>query len=277
MKMKLMKSVFCAFLAGGTLSLAPLANATVVDLTNDTVGTSGTINGATFQIVAPQPTGTGVIDPFLTIQNSPVEQGYNSGTNNNFDTKRVPQWNHEIHVGDLATVMHNGIACAEFIVDINEPNGGTKSLISLDMLKIYTSPTLQTSVSTAPVVINGTTYNLFNGSLGTLRYDMSNPLGLNTVMYDDFQHGSGSGDLAIFIPKSVFAGINGTDFLYMYQAWGFNADADLTTQGGFEETFAVVPEVPAFLPLGAVLLAVVGFNWLHRRRKAALETPALAA
>src|SRR6266851_1847298 len=74
MKMKLLKSVFCACLAGGTLSLAPLANATVVDLTNDTVGTSGTINGATFQIVAPQPSGTGVIDPFLTVQNSPVEQ-----------------------------------------------------------------------------------------------------------------------------------------------------------------------------------------------------------
>src|SRR2546429_1515782 len=41
-----------------------------------------------------------------------------------------------------------GKAYYQFVVDINEPNGGTKSLISLDMLKIYTSSTLQDRKST---------------------------------------------------------------------------------------------------------------------------------
>jgi len=55
------------------------------------------------------PTGTGVYDPFLTVQNSPWEQGYNSSVGN-FDTKREPQWNHEIQFSDLQTTTINGTA-----------------------------------------------------------------------------------------------------------------------------------------------------------------------
>jgi hypothetical protein len=36
------------------------------------------INHALFVQVNPQPTGCGVIHDFLRIQNSPVEQGYNT-------------------------------------------------------------------------------------------------------------------------------------------------------------------------------------------------------
>ena len=55
----------------------------------------GTVNGAVFSIDTTQPAGTGVFDPFITIQNKGSEQGYNSSFSN-FDTKREPQWNHEI-------------------------------------------------------------------------------------------------------------------------------------------------------------------------------------
>jgi hypothetical protein len=47
--------------------------ATVVDLTGSNDG--GTINGAQFVFTTPQPTGTGVIEPFLRLENSPVRTG----------------------------------------------------------------------------------------------------------------------------------------------------------------------------------------------------------
>jgi hypothetical protein len=219
---------------------------------------SGALAGAFFSTTDVQPTGTGVFDPFLTVQASPLEQGYN-GSNNNFDTKRVPQWNHEIQLSDLRATNINGTQYFGFVVDINEPNGASKSLISLDGLRIYTSSTLQTNTSTDA---NG----LFNGSLGTLVYN----LGANSVHYNDQQHGSGSGDLEIFIPVSNFANAQSTDYVYMYQLWG---NSDLSTEGGFEETalmsgFVPVPEVtPASVIFGflGLLVAVSARRMLTRR------------
>ena len=262
-KMPNLKTWLTAFIGATALLTSIPADATVLDLNAAPNGT-GTINGAIFSINYLQPAGTGVIDPFLTIQNNGTEQGYN-GANNNFDTKRVPQWNHEITLGSLAQFTLGGVQYYQFVVDVNEPNSSS-SLISLDMLKIYTSSTIQSSTS---VDANG----IFNGSLGTLRYNLDgSPAGDSYVKYDDMNHGSGQADIAIFVPVSLFAGALATDYLYMYQGWGYNINADLTTQGGFEETFALtgvtaVPEVPAFIPLGAVLLLVVGVNYYRLRRK----------
>src|SRR5947207_5090688 len=107
---------------------------------------SGYLGGAFFSTTDIQPTGTGVFDPFLTIQASPTEQGYNSSTGN-FDTKREPVWNHEILLSDLRATTIGGIDYYGFVIDVNEPNG-TKANISLDSIKIWVSPTLQSSTST---------------------------------------------------------------------------------------------------------------------------------
>src|SRR5438067_13742854 len=128
---------------------------------------SGFLGGAYFATTDIQPTGTGVFDPFLTIQNSPMEQGYNSSTGN-FDTKREPVWNHEIQVSDLRATTINGVNYYGFVVDVNEP-GGSKANISLDGLKLFASSTLQNSTSTD-------SKGVFNGSLGNLVFD----LGQNT-------------------------------------------------------------------------------------------------
>ncbi len=232
-----------------TLACAALAltvsasQATVLDLGSSG---SGSVGGAYFSTTSIQPTGTGVFDPFLTIQNSPTEQGYN-GSNGNFDTKRVPQWNHEILFSDLRAQTINGTQYFGFVVDVNEP-GGSKALISLDSLKLWTSSTIQTSTSTDA---NGN----FNGSLGNLAFDLGAG---NSVRYDDQQHGSGSGDINIFIPVSDFAGVKPTDYVYMYQAWG-SAD---NSEGGFEETaiaqgIVPVPEVaPSSVIFGFLGLVV---------------------
>lgn len=244
-----------ALVAVGLVGMASLAQATVVNL--GTSG-SGTVNGALFQTNNDHPTGTGVYDPFLTIQNSPWEQGYNSGTGV-FDTKREPVWNHEIKLSDLQVTNIGGVAYYGFSVDINEPNNAN-SWISLDALKIYTSSTIQTSTST-----NANGY--FNGSLGTLRYD----LGGNSVLYNDANTGSGGGDINIYVPVSYFAGANPNDYVYMYQRWG-NSDAS-TSNGGFEETslirgLAPVPEMSALFPIVGLLVAVGSTSLLRRRRAA---------
>jgi hypothetical protein len=250
----MIKRNFTAALIGaGLLGIASLAQATVLDLGSNG---SGSVNGALFQTNNDHPTGTGVYNPFLTVQNSPWEQGYNSSTGN-FDTKREPQWNHEIQFSDLQATTINGMQYFGFSVDVNEP-GGSKAGISLNGLSLWTSATIQNSTSTDA---NG----FFNGSLGTLRYD----LGANSVLYNDQNTGSGGGDINIYIPVSFFAGTNANDYVYMYQRWG-NTDA---SQGGFEETalirgLAPVPEMSALFPIVGLLVAVGSTHVLRRRRMA---------
>jgi hypothetical protein len=248
-----------ALIAAGMLAITSIAQAAVLDLGSDG---SGTINGAIFETNADHPTGTGVYNPFLTIQNKGWEQGYNSSTGA-FDTTREPQWNHEIRFSDLQATVINGIQYIGFSVDINEPNGA-KSEISLDALQVFFSPTMQSSTSTDG---NG----FFNGSLGTLVYD----LGANQVVYNDQDSGSGEGDINIYIPVSFFlnAGVTANDFIYMYQRWG-NSDM---SEGGFEETalirgIAPIPEMSTFFPIIGLLVAVGSTHVLRRRRLARVSS-----
>src|SRR5438067_1902263 len=170
---------------------ATVAHATVVDLT---ASNTGALNGATFTITGIQPTGTGVFDPFLTVQNNGTEQGYNTSFNN-FDTKREPQWNHEIQISDLRVQTIGNQQYYSFVIDVNEPNGGTKSLISLDMLKIWTSSSLLTSGNLG-------SDGALSSNTSILRYDLGSG---NYVKYDDQRSGSGQGDIAFLVPVSVFA------------------------------------------------------------------------
>ena len=145
-----------------------------------------------------------------------------------------------------------------FAIDVNEP-GGNKSDISLIGLSLWTSATIQNSTSTDA---SGN----FNGSLGTLRYD----LGDNIVLYDDKHSGSGESDINVYIPVSFFAGAQGSDYVYMYQQWG---NADAMTEGGFEETRLIagitpIPELSSFFPIVGLMVAVGATNVLRRRKQA---------
>ena len=124
-----------ALIAAGTLVMASIAQRSRHRSRRRSQTSSGTINGAIFQTNDEHPTGTGVYNPFMTIQNNGWEQGYNSSTGN-FDTKREPQWNHEIKFSDLQAKRRPSMASVYFgfSVDINEPNGN-KSVISLDALE----------------------------------------------------------------------------------------------------------------------------------------------
>jgi hypothetical protein len=244
-------SLSALLIAAGALLFATGARATVVDLIN---GDSGTITNAygtaIFQFTQPQPTGTGIIQPFLRVQNDPSEQGYNTSGGTPFDDKAGP-WTHNLTFADLMTtaVTVNGQNYFKLLLDINEP-GGSKSLLSLDQLQFYTSP-----------VGSQTTTNV--SSLGTLRYSFSP--GDQVLMDAARNHGSGSGDMYAFIPVSAFAGTASTDFVYMYCAFGGTDPS----QGGFEEWALVVnpiPEASTFFPIIGLLAAVFSTQFVRRRQ-----------
>ena len=251
----MIKGKFILASIGAAAALLSTSHAAVVNLDSTD---SGTANGALFEVGSIHPAGTGVFEPFLTIQANGTEQGYNA-SNNNFDTKRVPQWTHEIRFSDLQQTTINGTAYYGFAIDVNEPNGGGKSDITLTDLRIYTSPTLQNSTSTDRS-------GEFNGSLGTLRYD----LGANEVYYVDRHRGSGESDINVYIPVANFAGAQPNDYVYMYQRWG---NADAMSEGGFEETRLIagvtpVPELSSFFPIIGLMVAVFATNVLRRRKVA---------
>jgi len=248
MKIMRVSSLSALLIAAGALLFATGARATVVDLIN---GDSGTINGAIFQFTQPQPTGTGIIQPFLRVQADPTEQGYNTSGGTPFDDKAGP-WTHNLTFADLMTtaVTINGQNYFKLLLDINEPNGA-KSTITLDSLQFYTS-----------AIGSQTTTNV--SSLGTLRYSFS--AGDQVNMDAARNHGSGSGDMYAFIPVSAFAGTAATDFVYMYCHFG---NADFQTSGGFEEWALVVnpiPEASTIFPIIGLLAAVFSTQFVRRRQ-----------
>jgi hypothetical protein len=252
------------------------ARAVYVDLTQpNSSGSVNTLYGtAFFTTDTTQPTGTGVFDPFLTIQRKGVEEGYNSSDKNApFDVKRIPVWNHEFTVAEMkanASVFIGNEVYYRFLIDINEPNAANatddKPLISLDSLKMFTSPTA-----------GQTTHNV--ESLGVKRFDLdldpSAVLMDNYVLYDDRNHGSGQSDIAFFIPAAAFSAAANSDFVYMYQKFGEHVAADptfaTTTEGGFEETrfgaVPVIPEASTVVPLAGTVLMAVGVECIRRRRQ----------
>ena len=240
---------------------ASTAFAVPLDLTTPShpPAVSGTINGAIYSTIDSHPTGTGVFKPFLTYQANGIEEGYNTSQGGNgqgfLDTKRVPQWNHDLTVGDLAEVTIAGKTYFQFELDANEKGNGNKDrLLSIDNIRIYTS-----ADNTANRVGDGANID----DLGKLRY-AQNALGstANWVLIDASRaeggstSGSGSSDLIVYVPTDLFTGALDTDLVYFYTINGVNNRAD----SGFEEWSALVAGVPdggsTLLLLGSALTAL---------------------
>ena len=237
--------------------LCPNASAVVLDLTESN---SGTINGAQFNFTTQQPTGTGVITPFLRVQGTPTEQGYNTSGGTPFDDKAGP-WTHDIQLSDLepSRISLDGSEYYRLLLDVNEP-GGKKSLISLDRLEFYTSS--QGSQTTLDV-----------SSLGTVRYRLDEGSDNSILLDASRNHGSGSGDMYAYIPVSNFAGVSENDFVYLFAQFG---DADGTSQAGFEEWAIVnsitpVPELNALFPIVGLMVAVGSTHVLRQRKLARIS------
>ncbi|BCG95272.1 hypothetical protein [Mesorhizobium sp. 131-2-1] len=112
--------------------------ATMVDLT---FKTSATINGAIFSSSdVATGAGTGLLDPFVRIQNNGTEQGYNTDANVKVldDTQKGgSQYVHSLNIADIPIQYVNGVGYYRFDLDINESNSGNVQNLSLDTLQIW--------------------------------------------------------------------------------------------------------------------------------------------
>lgn len=234
----------------------------MIDMT--TTGDFKSINGAWFEQINPQSTGTGYIDPFLRIQSDTTEQGYNTDAKNPpFDTK-AGTWTHAITLAEFLPVTYKGTEYIKFMLDLNEVSSGDNSLISLDQVKIY--------VNGSDGALNTTNLS----ALGTPVYDLDSNTDNWVKMTAALNDGSGSGDYYMYIPVSVF-GQQGLDSRYLYLFTRFG-DQGTKTNGldssdGFEEWAAIrgTPPVPEPTFYGLLSVGITGLLFFSRKRRQHVE------
>lgn len=238
-----MKKTQLGAISAVALGMAGQASADIVDLTS--TGSFGVINLARYEAVNVRTAGTGVINPFVRIQNGGTEQGYNTSARPTPFDEKSGNFTRDITLGELGTCVVDGTEYLEFLLDINQSQGGNNSLLSLDQVKIFTSSVA--SQSTTDV-----------SALGTLRYDMDEG-GDNWVRLDSgLSTGSGQDDMRLLVPRSVMGGAAPETFVYLYSQFGTHHDSN----GGFEE-WAVSGVVPG----PGAGLALAGIALVGRRRR----------
>lgn len=166
--------------------------------------------------------GTGNLNPFLTIQNTPTETGYNSnGDNNEFDEKRFTNFTHSILLSEIPVV--DGFL--QFVVDMNETEGGGGTgidPISLDELEIWV---VDADDAADPKTSIGP-YGSWTAPDADLVFQMG-----GEVLLNDGVSGSGQADLEILIPQNLldaydcdYGDLSCSHAIIMYTDWG-NYDA----------------------------------------------------
>src|SRR5437773_9989348 len=223
-------------IAAGSLLFATSAHATVVDLTTGP-GANGTIGDALFFATDQQAGGTGFIHPFLRVQASPTEQGYNTDGGFPFDDKNPHNFQHSVLLSSLMQFNLNGTEYFKFTLDANQ-SGASNHTFTMTQLQIYTA----NSGSLLPTSLNadGTI------ALGSLVYNMNAGGTTNTVVTT--ATGSGKYDAVVYVPVSLF---NLSDkFVYLFVACHGN--------GRFVESFSAVevkasPGERTFLPMSGLL------------------------
>ena len=146
------------------------------------------------------PTGSGVLQPFVRLGASGIEQGYNTtGRPVPFDEDTSP-FTHDLLLSAVPIFNVNGTLYREFVLDINESSGGSNALLSLDVVQIYLSNTPSQTTTTV-------------SSLGSPVYDLDAG-GIDRFVKLDYSlnSGSGSGDMRLFVPDSLFS----TSYTYVY-------------------------------------------------------------
>ncbi|WP_028863012.1 PEP-CTERM sorting domain-containing protein [Psychromonas aquimarina] len=216
----LIKKVFSVIMLF-TTAIGSGAYATMIDLS--VAGSSGNLgSSALFYQSDAQPTGTGVIDPFVQVKGNgntiDIEQAYNTTVDGTFDVGPADNWNHAITLGDVGLVTINNDLYREFFLDINESHskahGYLEQYISLDEIKVYMGG-----------AANSNTTDLSDGGpLGTLVYDFDDDPGDGldnwVALNYGLGHGSGSGDMSFYLNNSFFDGWAETDNLVFYSLFG---------------------------------------------------------
>jgi hypothetical protein len=221
---------------------ASRAAVTVLDLTAANVSGQVTVGDTIFERTDIQPTGTGVIDSFVRIQPTGIQdtgEGYNTDYRPlQYDENNSPIFTRSLLLSQLSTTTINGTSYYRFLLDINEPDDKSDGLISLDKVELY--------LGNAPDLHNYAPGSGF-GADATLAYNMDALSDVSIQLDANLNHGSGSGDMWMYVPTSDFTGAN--EFVYLFSHFGdVNGMA-----GGFEEWATVsdpvnAPPVPGPTP-----------------------------
>jgi hypothetical protein len=180
-----------------------------------------------------QSSGTGTFDPFVRLQGSPIEKGYNTDGNVAFETKSG-KWTHAILASAIPVVNVGGLDYWELFVDINETNSAKH--VSLNEVEVW--------FTTNPDLIGFVDASGFPSG-ATKQYDFS-----GEILINDVNEGSGRGDLRYLIP---IAGISwsASDYFVLYSKWGTSANVgsiNYASDGGFEEwKVRKVPPPPSLI------------------------------
>lgn len=253
--------LYSVFLCAGFLLTSSPASATIVDLTSGP-GSQGTINGGLF-VFGQLPGGTGVLDPFVRIQKTGTEEGYNTSNPIVPFDEKTGSWTHDLRLNEIPIITIEGVDYFEFVLDTNESGGGGNQFISLDDIKIYTSP-----------IASQNTTNI--NSLGLERYDMDAFEDSHVRLDSSINSGSGETDMTAYIPVAVFAGASPTDFVYFYSHFGglgTIGSQNYSSDNGFEEWAVLINANSVFIPSPGVaalaLLSLIIRGGGRRRRRGA--------
>lgn len=223
-------------------------------------GGTGTINGAIFTTTDNQSTGTGVIDSFVRIQQNGTESGYNADARPVMpDVNTSATFTRDLTLGSVPKVTISGTEYYEFLLDINQTSANPN--LTLHTLQLWTRAT---ALSTAATLTDLT------GSGAVKRYDLDTGSDSRIQLNYDLNSGSGSGDLFFYAPTSLFTGLPGSTFVYLYSAFGNETGGTGTyyaSNDGFEEwavrtptTTSVADGSTTITLLGGALLALAAFR-----------------
>lgn len=256
------------------LCTAPVSQAVVLNLTDITVNgipttsyagndaqnhVGGFINGAVFQRSTPG-SGTGQFRQLFRMSDNndqdTTEHGYNRG--GTMDSQTPNGFDPLLRVQDLVETTEGGFYT--FALDANESNGGGNNYLSIDMFSIYVGGV------TDPAPLPTAEANL--GQLGTRVYTFSTN---DTVLLDaNTGSGSGTADMFVFIPKSLFSGFGPTSYVYVFASHGGYSAPGFDTASGFEEWASIKIAQPTYVPepgsFGIAALSGILALTVRRRR-----------